>query len=521
MLQEGGIHPAVRVGEALRHAAALYPDPVDPRTLLDQLGLGGLEATHLPAAVGRRAAPGGAGARARRPPAGGVPRRADRGRRPRRAAGDPAGRGRPAQRRRDRADDHARPRRGRARRRPGRDRRSAGGWWPTARSTSLTRTPEGGERVRFRAPAGLDRRALAAHLGGVDVTETAPGEYAWRRRPTPTVAALTAWLAEHDLPLADLRAGAAAGGRLPRARGAPARNRRPLPSRPAPPVRGDRTSVATRRSRARGRDPSSRDGPWPRRPRSEPRRRARRPVREAAARPDPARPGADAAQRRVAAAHPRHPGRRARVLLARRRAAHRRRRRRLPRPRHAGAGRAGHGVHQPRHRHRVRPVLRRAQAPRGHPARAAPAGRGEGPGRCWSYRPAGRRDRGGRARRSAGAPTSSRCRSSRSLVLAVAAFVGLALVLAGRLRRARLPRRGQRPVRRAAAAVGHGVPARRAAVRPAHRGRGAAVHGAGRRAARRPHRRRRHPVRVWPVLAVWAVAAVALAVALFRWEPGD
>src|SRR5690606_20431354 len=29
------------------------------------------------------------------------------------------------------------------------------------------------------------------------------------------------------------------------------------------------------------------------------------------------------------------------------------------------------------------------------------------------------------------------------------------------------------------------------------------------------------PARVWPVLGVWAVAAVALAVALFRWEPGD
>jgi ABC-2 type transport system permease protein len=29
------------------------------------------------------------------------------------------------------------------------------------------------------------------------------------------------------------------------------------------------------------------------------------------------------------------------------------------------------------------------------------------------------------------------------------------------------------------------------------------------------------PARVWPVLVVWALAAVALAVALFRWEPGD
>jgi len=29
------------------------------------------------------------------------------------------------------------------------------------------------------------------------------------------------------------------------------------------------------------------------------------------------------------------------------------------------------------------------------------------------------------------------------------------------------------------------------------------------------------PGRVWPVLVVWAVAGVALAVALFRWEPSD
>ena len=29
------------------------------------------------------------------------------------------------------------------------------------------------------------------------------------------------------------------------------------------------------------------------------------------------------------------------------------------------------------------------------------------------------------------------------------------------------------------------------------------------------------PGRVWAVLAVWAIAGVALAVALFRWEPGD
>jgi hypothetical protein len=40
------------------------------------------------------------------------------------------------------------------------------------------------------------------------VDEIAPGEYQVAMPPTPAnVAALTAWLAEHDLPLADLRAG--------------------------------------------------------------------------------------------------------------------------------------------------------------------------------------------------------------------------------------------------------------------------------------------------------------------------
>ena len=64
------------------------------------------------------------------------------------------------------------------------------------------------EVVRFGAPAGLDVGALGSRLGGAAVTEEAPGEYVVATAPTPaTVAALTAWLAEHDLPLADLRAG--------------------------------------------------------------------------------------------------------------------------------------------------------------------------------------------------------------------------------------------------------------------------------------------------------------------------
>jgi len=65
----------------------------------------------------------------------------------------------------------------------------------------------GGGDIRFGAPAGLDVDALAARLG-VEVRETSPGEYVVLGPSTPDrVAALTAWMAEHDEPLADLRAG--------------------------------------------------------------------------------------------------------------------------------------------------------------------------------------------------------------------------------------------------------------------------------------------------------------------------
>ena len=62
-------------------------------------------------------------------------------------------------------------------------------------------------RIRFSAPAGLDTAALGGALAAA-VAETAPGEYLADAEPTPaTVARLTAWLAEHDLALADLRTG--------------------------------------------------------------------------------------------------------------------------------------------------------------------------------------------------------------------------------------------------------------------------------------------------------------------------
>ncbi len=64
-----------------------------------------------------------------------------------------------------------------------------------------------GEELHFGAPGGIDVAALAEHLGA-GVTEESPGEYRVATAAAPaTVAALTAWLAERDLPLADLRAG--------------------------------------------------------------------------------------------------------------------------------------------------------------------------------------------------------------------------------------------------------------------------------------------------------------------------
>ncbi|MBV9950381.1 MAG: ABC transporter ATP-binding protein [Acidimicrobiia bacterium] len=65
----------------------------------------------------------------------------------------------------------------------------------------------GSPEIHFGAPAGLDTASLAAALGA-PVEEVTPGEYLVRAEGSPaTVASLTAWLAERDLPLADLRAG--------------------------------------------------------------------------------------------------------------------------------------------------------------------------------------------------------------------------------------------------------------------------------------------------------------------------
>jgi ABC-2 type transport system ATP-binding protein len=207
MLQEGGVHPGVRALEALRHAAALYAESLHPQELLERLGLGGLERrTYRQLSGGEQRRLALALALVGRPqvafldePTTGV---------------DPAGRRiirqviaelrsegvtvlltthdlDEAERVADRVViiDRAR-------------------LVAEGPLDEVMRGPGAGETVRFAAPPGIDTQALGERLDGAAVAETGPGEYEVAAAPTPaTVAAITAWLAERDLPLADLRAG--------------------------------------------------------------------------------------------------------------------------------------------------------------------------------------------------------------------------------------------------------------------------------------------------------------------------
>jgi ABC-2 type transport system ATP-binding protein len=207
MLQEGGIHPAVRAGEALRHAAALYRNPIDARELIDRLGLTGLERrTYRQLSGGEQRRLALALALVGRPqvafldePTAGV---------------DPAGRQVIRQVVADLRND------GVAVLLTTHDLDEAervadrvvivveGRLVAAGTVDELTRSTSGDEQVRFRAPAGLDRESLALRLDGASIVETAPGDYVVAIEPTPrAVAAITAWLADHDLRLADLRAG--------------------------------------------------------------------------------------------------------------------------------------------------------------------------------------------------------------------------------------------------------------------------------------------------------------------------
>ena len=206
MLQEGGVAPGMRALEALRHAAGLYDDPVRPAELVDLVGLAGREKRtwrQLSGGEQRRLALGLA--LVGRPqvlfldePTAGV---------------DPQGRiaiREVVRRLRDagttivltthdldeaeRVADHVVI--------IDRGRLVAEG------SPEELMRAGAAEEVRFGGPPGIDIGSLGMHLGGIAVEEATPGEYVVHAPATPaTVAAITAWLAERDLPLADLRAG--------------------------------------------------------------------------------------------------------------------------------------------------------------------------------------------------------------------------------------------------------------------------------------------------------------------------
>ena len=205
MLQKGGVYPGIRPAEALRLFAAFYPSAEDPEHLLDRLGLTGVARTPW-----RRLSGGEqqrlslALALVGRPevafldePTAGVD---VAGRQViREVIGDLRTRGAcvllatheldEAERVADRVVI------------VDRGRLLAEGTPAELMSASERAT------IDFGAPAGLDVAALSAAVGAA-VLEVRPGQYSVAARPSPgTVAALTAWLAEHDLALGDLRAG--------------------------------------------------------------------------------------------------------------------------------------------------------------------------------------------------------------------------------------------------------------------------------------------------------------------------
>ena len=191
MLQSGGVYPGIGVREVLQLFASFYDDPLDVDDLLASVGL-----TSVARTVWRRLS-GGTSVAFLDEPTAGI---------------DPSGRQVVRQLVRELRDngvcvlltthdledaervadrvliiDHGR--------------------LVASGTPAELMTASAGDEIRFGAPSGLDVASLGAHVGAV-VVEAAPGEYVVAAAAAPsTVAALTAWLAEQDLPLADLRAG--------------------------------------------------------------------------------------------------------------------------------------------------------------------------------------------------------------------------------------------------------------------------------------------------------------------------
>ncbi len=205
MLQKGGVYPGIKPVEALRLFAAFYPSPEDPAALLDRLGLAGVARTPW------RRLSGGEQQRLSlalaligRPevafldePTAGVD---VAGRQViREVIAELAERGTcvllatheldEAERVADRVVivDHG---------------RLLAEGTPAELMSATEQTT-----IDFGAPVGLDIAGLSAAVGA-PVVEVRPGRYSVAAAPAPaTIAALTAWLAEQNLPLGDLRAG--------------------------------------------------------------------------------------------------------------------------------------------------------------------------------------------------------------------------------------------------------------------------------------------------------------------------
>ena len=205
MLQSGGVYPGMRAGDVVRLFAAYYPDPLEPQSLLDRMGLAEVARTTWRRLSGGEQQPLSlALALVGRPdvafldePTAGV---------------DPGGRiviREVIRELRDRGvavllathelDEAARLA----------DRVVIvdHGKVVAAGSPAELMESGGGSDIRFAAPAGIDVVALEARVG-VPVREEQPGEYRVDGASTPErIAALTGWLAEHHLALGDLRAG--------------------------------------------------------------------------------------------------------------------------------------------------------------------------------------------------------------------------------------------------------------------------------------------------------------------------
>lgn len=207
MLQRGGVYPRIGARQALRLFSAYYPDPLDPDALLERLGLREIQRTpYRRLSGGEQQRLSLALALVGRPdvafldePTAGV---------------DPGGRLVIREVVQELAE------RGAAVLITTHELEEAeriadqvviidSGRLIAAGSPAELTTGGGRDRFSFGAPHGIDVRSLALALGA-PVEESRPGEYSVRAPATPDlVAALTAWLADRQLPLADLRAGRA------------------------------------------------------------------------------------------------------------------------------------------------------------------------------------------------------------------------------------------------------------------------------------------------------------------------